>query len=265
VEPDDIIQTISYSDPYNHRESFNLTSYRDRKGLKDDSNPDTMILISRTGNIKLLIYPESEQEYESDFTQGRIVSLQEMMDTIPVGTMLTLEVLRPRLQVRGLLRAEFKASDHQSIKRVYPPFDKIDYLIFGGAVWIQLSTNILDAFGQTKYLCEFQPFGRRYKPRVIVTKIFQGGDIDSIESINTTEIVKSVNGISIHTLEEMKNAILRNFDQCGDYTSIRLRSQKKIVLEFSSTNERDKRIHQSFQITPNDFSKEIWSDIKESC
>ena len=256
---DDIIQLIRYADPYNSPSAFSVETYRSEACTRCASEPDHVIEISATGSIK--VYDTSGPDpTEVQFTRDRKVSLQEVIDTIPIDTVLTLEVLRPSIRKVGSTSGPFRNRDGMAIRKLYPPFDELEYLIFGGAVFIPLSANVLDALGGTKYLCEFNPYRARYKNRVIITKIFPLTDIKDIDSINATEVVKRVNSTKIATIADMESAIVNAIEH-GEYITITFRSGKVVVLDPDVAIQQDKSTHEKFQIKPNNFSLRLWDGL----
>lgn len=260
IKVDDIVQLIRYADPYNVKNAFDVANYMSNKCLRCASEPDKVIEISSTGSIKVYDMTKTNRygdPTEVQFTKDRKVSLQEVIDTIPIDTVLTLEVFRPESGSVGMTSGPFRNRDGLAIQKLYPPFDKLDYVLFGGAVFIPLSTNVLDALGGTKYLCKYNPFQARYRNRVIITKIFPLTDIRDIDSINPTEVVKSVNGVKIHTIKDLEDAIL-TVVETDQFISIEFKSGKIVVLDPRKAIDQDKKIHEQFQIRPNEFSELIW-------
>jgi hypothetical protein len=269
----DILQSIAYADPYKHKAAFDVNTYvtkLDQVGRTNKHQPeskskiasrpkkaDTLIFISLTNTIHLHENIGTKQESETDFTLKRKVSLQEMMDTIPSGTHLVLEVLRPSARNIGTTSGPFKTIDSQAVVKLYPPFDKLDYLLFGGAVWIPMSANIIEALGGTKYICEFQAFKKRYKPRVIITKMFPLTDIATSESINSTECIKKFNGVSISTLQDMRDAILGALNGQRDYVALEFRSGKEIVLDLKRSLQQDVEVRRQFGVPEDEFSMSL--------
>lgn len=259
IKSGDILRAISYADPYNHDSAFDISNYRDGQCIRCGDQPDTEIEISRTDTIRLFV--NSKYDKESDFTAGRKVSLQEMMDGIPIDTPLILEIVRPSLKgspTQKIVTTEgiFRSVDVMKIVKVYPPIDKLDHLLFGGAVWVPLNANLVEALAATKYICEFQAFDKRYVRRVIVTRLFPMTDIATMESINPTESVTKVNNTKIETLDDMRKAILDAASK-DRYITITLHSGKEIVLDIERSRKQDEEVRKQFGIPEDDFSKKL--------
>ena len=260
VQVDDIVQLIRYADPYNVKNAFDVTNYMSEKCTRCSSQADKVIEISSTGSIKVYDMTKINRygdPTEVQFTRDRKVSLQEVIDTIPIDTVLILEVFRPSSGSIGMTSGPFRNRDGLAIHKLYPPFDKLEYVLFGGAVFIPLSTNVLEPLGATKYLCKYNPYQGRYRNRVIITKIFPLTSIRDIDCINPTEVVESVNDVKIETIQDLQEALLVAVES-NLFISIKFESDKVVVLDPLKAIDQDKKIHEQFQIRANEFSELIW-------
>lgn len=261
IKSGDILRAISYADPYNHEAAFDIANYRDGQCIRCGDKPDTEIEVSSTDTIRLFV--DGNYEKESEFTAGRKVSLKEMMDGIPIDTPLTLEIIRPSIkgsakQKIATTKGIFRSIEVMKIVKVYPPIDQLDYLLFGGAIWVPLNANLVEALATTKYICEFQAFDKRYQRRIIVTRIFPMTDIATMESINPTESITKIDNIPVETLEGMKNALLASAKR-GKYVTITLHSGKEIVLNIKRSLTQDMEIRKQFGIPEDIFSRKMES------
>jgi S1-C subfamily serine protease len=255
IEVGDILQLIEYADPYNDPEAFQSESYRENVCRRCNAPPDTFISISRFGNIKVFVEGK-EGEEESEFTKNRKVTLQEVMDTIPVDTKLTLQVLRPH-KGAGYVSAPFRNIEQKnSIKTIYPGFDKLEYQIFSGAVWIPLSVNVIEAIGATKYLCSFLKYNARLTPKVMLAKIFPNNDMYDTDGFESTEILEFVDGKAISTLDDMRKALL----EAKEFIVLETSSARQIVLSKKRAHQQDKEIHEKLSIRPTEFSLKLWEN-----
>lgn len=250
----DVLRAIKFSDPFHDKDAFNFLSYRNKKNNKRSQTKEVEIEITSTGFVK--VYIEGE---ELSYTKDRRVSLQEILDTVPIDTILTLEILRKGEGVYDV-SGPFRNHDGMAIVHLYPPFDKLDYLIFGGAVWSPLSVNMINALRDTKYICDYVPFERRYEARVIVTKLFPTSEMQSLEDINPTETLASLNDVKISTLDDMRKVIKTHVSSNSKAPWIfKFKSGKIVVLDKYSTIVQDKELHATFKIQPTDLSAVIFS------
>ncbi len=255
IKEGDIIQWIEYSDPYTNKSSFDTDMYRNGVCINCSNEPDTIIEISKYGNIKL-IKKNNGQEIESQFSQDRKVTLLEVLDTIPSNTSLNFAILRNGV-LRSLNDIPFKNEKVQAIGRVFPPFSTLDYVIFAGIVWIPLSTNIINMIGESKHICEFLPFRNRNEPRVMLAQIFPRTDAEQTEALERTEIIESVNEIKVNTLDQLRNIITESTRR-KSYIIIKMKSGSEFIINPMRANAQDKFVHNAFSIKPNNFTRKLW-------
>jgi hypothetical protein len=156
----------------------------------------------------------------------------------------------------GVTTAPFNTSTAQAIRKLYPPFDKLKYVIFAGCVWIALSTNILDAMGESKNLCTFIPYSARNKSRVILSKIFLDSDIRNTDALEATEVLMFVDDVEIFSISSLQDQLLKA--RKHKYVTLKFKSKKELVIEISRAIDQDKYIHENYKITPNQFSLTYW-------
>lgn len=253
----DILRAIKFADPYTDSSAFDLSTYRTSRCLRCEAEPDVEIEIQRTGLVKLFVRGE-----ESNYTKDRRVSIQEIMDTIPTGMPISLEIMRKDSGIYDV-HGTFENKESLAIVKVHPPFDNLDYLIFGGVVWVQLSANIINALGDTKYISDYVPFEKRYDHRVILTVLYPLSEMKDLGDINPTETLETLNGKKISTLDDMRGIIMSHFrSKSTEPWRLSFRSGKLVILDKITTIKKDIEIHQTFKISPGDFSKELFSKLK---
>ena len=175
---------------------------------------------------------------------------------------MTLQVLRPSAKSIGLTVGPFKNGQNQAIRKLYPPFDDLDYVIFSGCVWIPLSTNVLEALSDNKNLCSFIPYSSRNKARIMLSKIFPDNDIKDTEALEASDVLTKVNEVEVFSLDDFRNELLaiktNSKKNHHHYVTLTFKSSKELVISLSKANEQDKNIHNNFKINPNEFSRKLW-------
>ena len=251
----DILRAIKMVNPFASEVDFQIDTYRYKVCNHCLEEIDSEIVITNTGLVKFYV-----KGVESQYTIGRRVSLQELLDTIPIGTNLVLEIWRKDEGVLDSDPSPFICQIVLAINNLYPPFDDLDFVIFAGAVWVPLSTNIILAFGDTKYICDYLPFENRYEPRLIVANIFPTAEMRTIESINATETLTSLNGISVQTPTELRKAIVLHLkSKSQEPWQFRFKSGKLIILDKMETFRRDKEILDTFKVRLPKFNAKLYS------
>ncbi len=241
----DIITKLSFPDPYSLKNSFDVETYRkpcDHCKMKKDME----MKITRYGDAKLY-------KNKKPTSLERKLSIQEVIDVIPSGTEIGITVFRKGERFDGSF--VFENGGRLGIDYVYLPFETINYVIFGGIVFVPLMSYILDQkIEVNSYLGEFIPEKRRGTPRIIISQIFPSSEAQGLEAINKYDIVSSINGKLIYTIDDVEAAIFLN----KKYILIKLRTDIEVVLAFDNALSIDKMIHRSFGFNPNKFSLKLW-------
>jgi hypothetical protein len=254
LQPGDILRAVKMLHPFSDPEDFTVEHYQGSECDHCERHSEAEIVISSTGFVNF--YVDGQESY---YTTGRRVSLQELLDTIPIGTELTLEVWRKGTGVMDTPVLPFLNQTALAVTSLYPPFDNLDYVIFAGAVWIPLSTNIIRALGDTKYVCDYVPYENRYEPRVILANIFPTAEMRTIEVVNATETLVSLNGTKVGTLSELRKIITSRL-QSGDNEpwQFRFKSGKLVVLDKMHTFKQDKQILETFKVPFPKFNARLY-------
>tara|TARA_B100001057_G_C22636821_1_gene866577 strand:- start:178 stop:963 length:786 start_codon:yes stop_codon:yes gene_type:complete len=95
--------------------------------------------------------------------------------------------------------------DIYKIKNKYPKFEKIDYIVLCGMVFMELSNNhlILDDFGKSEII-QYKNMNKKLKERIIITKILNGSKLSEYEIFKAPFILKKINDKEVFTLEDFR-------------------------------------------------------------
>ena len=102
------------------------------------------------------------------------------------------------------------------IRLFYKNYDKIDYIIFGGMVVMQLTGNHLNQLFQMNisqkmldYLSMYAHLKNRYEKILIITQIFAGSELSKLDSISSGDVIKSINNYKVNTLDDFRKAVFK--------------------------------------------------------
>jgi serine protease Do len=98
--------------------------------------------------------------------------------------------------------------EQPAIRRVYPGYEPIDCEIFAGMVVVPLSLNHIDhLLKHAPGLLSYTEIGRQSEPVLIITHIFQNSQLYNARVISPGIVIRAINGIDVHTLEDFRNAV----------------------------------------------------------
>jgi serine protease Do len=98
--------------------------------------------------------------------------------------------------------------EQPAIRRVYPGYEPIECEIFAGMVVMPLSLNHIDhLLKHAPGLLSYTEIGRQSEPVLIITHIFQNSQLYNARVISPGIVIRAINGVEVHTLEDFRNAI----------------------------------------------------------
>lgn len=135
------------------------------------------------------------------------ISIVDYISRLEIGQDISVTVYRKG--EKKVFNFKFGLSDLLPIHKIFPGYDAIDYEIFGGILFQQLTINhlpilISESPGLSKYL----EFENQTKPALIVTHVIPNSQVQRLQVlIHEGSIIEEVNGKAVGTLEELRNAL----------------------------------------------------------
>jgi len=126
---------------------------------------------------------------------------------LPLGSTISLLVYRNGEPLTFSIQIDYARKSSVSFK--YPAYETIDYEIFGGMIVMELTTNYIKACtqqrpGLQRYLTHLCAQGKR----LVVANIFDESKLAQMRTINWADTINEVNGVSIKTLDDFRQALL---------------------------------------------------------
>jgi len=137
-------------------------------------------------------------------------------------------VLLPEINVNGF-------------NRLYPPYDALPYVAFGGLLVQPLSANLRHAFREL-YKCT--DYAEIEKPALILVDLFGNSAAEEANVLTRGSVITHVNGIPVHTLDEYKDAMPRA--QQGKFLSIRTKGNSIVTVPVQRVIQEEPQIAQEY-------------------
>lgn len=208
----------------------------------------------------------TEDKKPHPWTFNRKVTLNELFDYIPNNIDLELHVIRNSKFIKYTCTTNNNII--HGINYQIPIYKPIDWEICLGCCFTPLSLNLIqentiDRLAndekQINDISHFTLDEYRKKQWIAISNVFPNTEASKIRIIdygfNDIDIIKSINNINIHTMNELRN-VLNKFK--NKKYIIELFSGKKFILSDINSKSRniDKHIYQKYNIIPvSDFSK----------
>lgn len=157
-------------------------------------------VICSFNNLKLDNYGEAKTDWSKEKVHlFNIVTRYNKGDKIPITYYCH--------KTNTLINKEIILNDMQfyPIRYYYPSYEKIDYLIFGGMILMNLSMNHIDIFDDE--LQQYYDWNKRIKKIVILTKVLPGSFLKRNKILGEGDLITEVNNIKIKDINDIKNAL----------------------------------------------------------
>lgn len=135
------------------------------------------------------------------------ISIIDYIARLEIGQDISVSVYRKGQ--KKIFKFKFVFSDLLPIHKIFPGYDAIDYEIYGGILFQQLTINHLpilinEAPGLAKYL----EFENQVKPALIVTHVIPNSQTQRLQVlVHEGSIIEEVNGKPVGTLEELRTIL----------------------------------------------------------
>lgn len=96
------------------------------------------------------------------------------------------------------------------IRRIYPVFEKVDYFIIGGIIFMNFSlNNASNNKNNLDLLCVINNIENINKPKLFVSFIFPNSLVNIINNIKKNDFINKVNDIQVNNIKELEEAIMK--------------------------------------------------------
>lgn len=170
-------------------------------------------MIYEINGHRLDVYGEMSVPWSEDK-----ISLIDYVSRLSLGQDINLVVYRNGEKKK--FSAKFSQSELPAIRKVYPGYETIDYEIFGGMVVMQLTINhVMGLAKSVPGLAAYAEMKNQTDPVLIVTHIFPSSHLYKTRAISPGSTLNEINGITVGTLEEFRQAIKKPVD--GKFLTIK--------------------------------------------
>jgi len=134
------------------------------------------------------------------------VSIHDLLARISTNEQIKCSIYR-----KGkLLEPEFnfQLTTPPPIRRMFPMYEKIDYVIIAGLVVMQLSENhILELIEEAPFLLEFLKIEKKLEPMLIISHILPGSQAQLNRNFTIGMLITHTNELAVQTIAEFRNAL----------------------------------------------------------
>ena len=243
LENGDIIKRMDYQDSFwASKEAFSINNH-DPDAICNGSTITVLCYFDCYGDSSVCTRKKGDEKLHKLI--DRKMSFAEIMDMVPIGADLNLQICRDKEWYMVQAKHTFKKS--KRILRFYPRLDPIDYEIFAGLCCSNLDMSHVDTFDNlTLYT---KDSNNRYTRRVVVCQVFPDTTASRTQVLRQGHIIDTLNETKIGTLDDIRKILRTRPDKIQITTkdkSFFMVSTDKVILE-------DKRAMKNFNIRNHNY------------
>jgi hypothetical protein len=219
-----------------------------------DIKKDT--LITEINNIKLDNYGLS-YEYKwigSSINIKTIVNKFKNNDTIDIKYFNDNKLKKIKVKLTPYI---------EPIRMMFPIFEKIEYFILGGIIFMNLSINhIINNKEIIKLKCSLIDEDFLLKPKIIISFIAPNSKISILNNIKEYDFIKKINDIEVNNINELKN-VLNKFIIINNkkYIKIEEENGKSILILLKDILNEDISLSELYKYPFSNFHKKYIKNI----
>lgn len=189
------------------------------------------------------------------------ISIVDYPLRLSIGDTITLVIYRKGQ--KKVFTVEFKLSEPQAIRAIYPGYESIDYEIFGGMVVQELSVNHVRMLGEhAPGLRKYSELKYQSEPVLIITHVFPDSQLYRGRNMPLGSTLHEINGIKVKSLADFRQAIKNSATQ--QYLTIsaadnitRASETIFIVLEMRKIVEEEQRLARDYRYQLSETAREV--------
>lgn len=190
-------------------------------------------VICSFNNLKLDNYGEAQTSWSKEK-----VHLFNILSRFNKGEKISITYYCQKLN--KLINKELVLNDmtFYPIRYYYSPFEKIDYIIFGGMILMNLSMNHIDIFSDD--LQDYYDWDKRNESLVILTKVLPGSFLKRNKILGEGQIITEINNIPVKNINDIKSALKKPLIKEGTrYLSVKNHKDKIFIISYKKIIEEE--------------------------
>tara|TARA_R100001163_G_C5068488_1_gene208921 strand:+ start:8742 stop:10163 length:1422 start_codon:yes stop_codon:yes gene_type:complete len=131
----------------------------------------------------------------------------------------------------------------------YPSYEKIDYVVIGGLIVMNLAVNHIPMIKSN--LAKYIDHEERFKPKLVISKVLPGSELAKQEVIKEGQILAHVNDQPVKNLDELNVALLHPLRKGGTYyLKIETEDNEMIMMDLDKLVKNEEKLIEIFKYKP---------------
>ena len=188
-------------------------------------------------------------EFDSRWMNQKM-DMSNMLATLPLGKKVSVNYWSKKNKEhvqRNFILKEYA----MPIRELYPQFEKVDYEVIGGVVFMPLALNHLEGFFTYGSFKKYGKIERRHEPKLLVSAVLMGSYLAQQKTLNKNEVIKEVNDIKVATIDELRKALLQPVRKGNrHYLKLYTEDRNTAILPLKTLHEEESHLQEVYKYMP---------------
>lgn len=188
-------------------------------------------------------------EFDSRWMNQKM-DMSNMLATLPLGKKVSVNYWSKKNKKR--VQRNFILKEYaMPIRELYPQFEKVDYEVIGGVVFMPLALNHLEGFFTSGSFKKYGKIERRHEPKLLVSAVLMGSYLAQQKTLNKNEVIKEVNDIKVATIDELRKALLQPVRKGNrHYLKLYTEDRNTAILPLKTLHEEEPHLQEVYKYMP---------------
>ncbi len=188
------------------------------------------------------------------------ISIMDYIARLKLGHMIKLDFYRKGKPMKLNLKLEYT---EPPISRAYPGFEKIDYDMIAGLVFMPITANHVMLLAQyVPRLMDFADPTKAIEPALVITHVLLNSPASKLRTIGVGGIISEVNGQKIQKLDDFRAAVMQS--ATSGFLTIKTTDNQFAVIPVEDILASEERLSSTYYYPITETFKELKKLVTES-
>ena len=166
------------------------------------------------------------------------LNLDEIFNDYKIGDKIELEYYRKNFK-KKTTELILESNLYYKVRSIYPQFEKINYIIIGGLIFMNLKIRHLDYFSHNDLNKYYEPENQIYD-KIVLCNILKGSYVNNLELLEEGMTLDKINETEVENVEDLLNIFKKLKKGKEKFIVFDFSDGTKLVIELSKIIEEDK-------------------------
>lgn len=156
----------------------------------------------------------------------------------------------------------FDQCELPAVRQKFPPYEKIDYELIGGMVFMELTLNHIPHLIQSSpQLARYMDFKNQFEPAVVLAHVLPDSVALRSFTLMRGQVIKEINGVDIKSLGDVRTALKKSVGT--EHVTLKTNENQFVALPFRKMLEDEDKLSRMFFYTITPLTQEIMSEDRK--